>query len=509
MRNMSVIHQVRYFIQTRSFFSVIICLLAILTSAQSNAATIVEGGDEAMGCTLTLQGVIEAGDAEKLKEVIHNTAGFPVDYERFMGMENVPKPGILCLESVGGSLDEALKIATFMSSDEMYVPTAIARNKNCHSACSIIFMAGSIGTRAGRVPDRTMDATSSLGFHSPSLEISAGNYSETAVSKAFSLSKKSIARLFELTELIQFPNSLMKVWLDTPSNELFVVKTIGEVAAWNISLVGFRLPPKLRKDHFYQFCENTRLHREPFMGFEGLSFATEIGNENTIQYDIADLISATSENTSDPDWDSIASDQEFQVTLTDGVVDFNIREDTSFGDQECSGDYHIADKSGVYSVTPSRWNIEYSVDPALFYHPETEFLYLSDSISKEPMDAEISVGGGATEVLDGRCFVFRDTNSLAEAVTLQVKEACQIEISISNMADNDKDLNLRFKSPSGRIAHSISLKDEVLKFDEMESIGLPFLDYPDGFEPGSLTGEACVAENNGSMVFCFGVNSEE
>jgi Clp protease len=112
--------------------------------------------DDEIICNISLEGRIDQGDLEKLK----STIGAADDPWIKIGTMR------LCLNSPGGSFDEALKIFEFMIDGN--ISTALLPNSICISACAVIFMAGRPGTRWGL--SRFMHPSSTLAFHAPYLQ---------------------------------------------------------------------------------------------------------------------------------------------------------------------------------------------------------------------------------------------------------------------------------------------------------------------------------------------------
>ena len=93
--------------------------------------------------TILLTGIIESGDANKYLTLQKNGArSSPTDPY----VSNGPF-GALELDSPGGSVDEAIKIAKIVSA--LYVNVAVLPNKVCGSSCFLIFLAGSSRSASG------------------------------------------------------------------------------------------------------------------------------------------------------------------------------------------------------------------------------------------------------------------------------------------------------------------------------------------------------------------------
>jgi len=126
-------------------------------------------------CQLKLEGPIQAGDSEKLSAALDGLSS--------EGSEsgNVS----LCLNSLGGNYDEALKLITLVLK-RTNVATIIDRGAQCYSACAFLFLAGNAQrSEDGELaPDRTLDVRATLGFHAPYLKTGTGTDVAEATSAA-------------------------------------------------------------------------------------------------------------------------------------------------------------------------------------------------------------------------------------------------------------------------------------------------------------------------------------
>ena len=115
-------------------------------------------------CDIELNGQILPGDFEQLREAFAGVIGTRWPAE--IGSEPPYRP--LCLNSPGGSLGEAIRVAQFVH--ENSITTVLPPGSICQSACSWIFMLGNAeGGEAGR-PSRRMHYTARLSIHAPSIK---------------------------------------------------------------------------------------------------------------------------------------------------------------------------------------------------------------------------------------------------------------------------------------------------------------------------------------------------
>lgn len=221
-----------------------------------------------MQCTHSLRGPVAAGDAAALQTALETWDG---------GGGDRYQPFRLCLDSPGGALLEALKIAD-MGRD---FGTAVGPGASCLSACGIIFMAGQryLEGGAGQVPDRFLHASGDLGFHAPSLTVDAGSYNEAAVKKAYNVAVQGISRLIVSTDQLQMSLHNLSRMLATPPDAFYRIDTPAKAADWSITVVGVPEPDRFTPLHMTNACMNAT-GRSPF---EGNAWATVSENSGYVE----------------------------------------------------------------------------------------------------------------------------------------------------------------------------------------------------------------------------------
>ena len=207
---------------TRTLIFTFLLMLAITTTATSAQFSI--ESNRTMGCAVSLTGMIQKGDAARFADFVEHAK---------QELENAS--GRICLNSPGGSLSEAIKIARLIYSDW---GTAVGANHVCESACSIIFMAGSSAPADDRgvIADRVLHPLGKLGFHAPSLVIGEGNYSSTTVSNAYNVALRGMGQLYDISGFIKFPPSLIGEMIATPPQKMMYIKTVGQASRWHIGV---------------------------------------------------------------------------------------------------------------------------------------------------------------------------------------------------------------------------------------------------------------------------------
>ena len=224
-----------------------------------------------MGCTVAMRGALAPGDSEKLRKVLINEpAQDPVKMAYYQEMVER-----LCLDSSGGSLEEAIAIIEMMvsrSAGIVYssILTAVPQGAVCESACALIFMAGneyywSDGVTVHRGfggLTRLLHPNAKLGFHQRSIIVPDRNFTKDDAEKIFSLGIKSAELLVSLqSQHPSFMNMrLMWEMYTTPSEEMFYIDTVGQSIENGIGIFPFEIPSDLELfDLYANSCTNAEI----------------------------------------------------------------------------------------------------------------------------------------------------------------------------------------------------------------------------------------------------------
>lgn len=191
---------------------------------------------------LTLSGEIKTGDAKKLLAMLLDPKS-----PYFSGV---------IVNSPGGSVDEAIKIAKLVKS--LYTPVSVDPNGYCASACFFIFLAGSgrsaspaelMGTAERRVQDESLrkhglpPTPGSVGLHRPFLTRIDGLNNKQSDGMRF------VASYLE-GELL--PRRLIDLMMSKPSNDIYWLK--------DDDLAGLGDYPPEQEEYFIQKCGYDRNH---------------------------------------------------------------------------------------------------------------------------------------------------------------------------------------------------------------------------------------------------------
>jgi hypothetical protein len=164
----------------------------------------------------------------------------------------------LCLNSLGGNYDEALKMIMVVLK-RTNIATIVDRGAECYSACAFLFLSGNAqASEDGELaPDRTMDVGATLGFHAPYLNaVDGGTDVAAATIENFRRGVTAIAKLLEIDARNLFPRGLLAKALQVGPNELLYIDTVEKVGVWSIKLKGYKPPRALTSRMLDQACRN-------------------------------------------------------------------------------------------------------------------------------------------------------------------------------------------------------------------------------------------------------------
>ena len=208
----------------------------LLASSAAQAAEVSKTPNEEMRCYLSVEGPIAAGDAEKIRTAM---AEFPSDHPEDTGLfypNSMNSWRKVCFDSPGGSFSEGVEIAQYLLAEQ--IGSAVPRDAECISACAVAFMGGTNDTKGdgGSVPFRQLHPLGKLGFHAPFIEVPERDYSGAIVQQAFEGALANIGFLLSRGDEMKFPRSLVLRMLQTPSDKMHYVETVGEASRWGIGI---------------------------------------------------------------------------------------------------------------------------------------------------------------------------------------------------------------------------------------------------------------------------------
>lgn len=210
-------------------------------------------------CEVELTGPIDQGDAERFKAFIQNyLKNHPhTDYEYGEFGDFT-----LCLEGPGGNYADGMSIARFVFDNG--IKTRVLPRKSCYSACALIFMAGRSSGSEFDHPHRTMDITSTIGFHAPYLALDGTRtFSAAEVNFTAALQNAIIGNFISMVAQQTFESykpiismTLLQQILLMGPDEFEIVDTLEEIALWGINLEGVAGSFAVSERDMLQLCEN-------------------------------------------------------------------------------------------------------------------------------------------------------------------------------------------------------------------------------------------------------------
>lgn len=211
----------------RKFFVLLGLVASTIAVATLGNSAEIDRVDDGV-CTISLTGGIVPGDAQALWDTDPKNAD------------------VLCLNSLGGSFSEAIKIADRL--DGGVLATRLEAGSECMSACALIFVAASWFENI-HVPRRSMHQEARLGFHAPFVIPPKGQYTEQSISDAFKVGTNAVALMMRLGTIEGrfgyegvFPNDIMIEILGKGPSEFYEVDRPERAVALGIEVYGMRAP---------------------------------------------------------------------------------------------------------------------------------------------------------------------------------------------------------------------------------------------------------------------------
>ena len=148
----------------------------------------------------------------------------------------------LCLDSPGGSLNEAVKLQRYLIEKNVF--TYVDEASECLSACALVFLGGSarFGNGIGvHIFSRRMHPKSTLGFHAPEIQIPEGTFSQRQVKSAFSAGTEALLSFNLMTSrkirgFKVMENSLLWATLLTQSGDMLYIDNVFKAYSSSIQL---------------------------------------------------------------------------------------------------------------------------------------------------------------------------------------------------------------------------------------------------------------------------------
>lgn len=227
-------------------------------------------------CLAVMSGVIEEGDYKKLLQMIYgepalaqredwdgkSPPGFHVSYTS----DGSELGQALCLDSRGGSLPEALKMAHLLLDHDVGLATKIMPGNRCESACAVLFMAGSLFLETEFITtnlQREIRPGGKLGVHAPSLTLpEGGSYTGAQVSKSFNIALAAARETFDFAfetdsegQRIIAPYVFAR-FLETPPEDMYYLDTVGDALLGGFTVTGYDAKVDVNAQLVRTICDN-------------------------------------------------------------------------------------------------------------------------------------------------------------------------------------------------------------------------------------------------------------
>lgn len=213
-------------------------------------------------CDLILEGEIEFGDSFDFAELFdYNELGaFSFNFRDTLNNK------VMCLNSSGGDMDEALRIAEFVTKIGVGLETRVIDGDTCTGACAILFLSGARtqnGENYSRLKMRAIVPTAKLGVHaSDFIRLRDDNWIKPTDEEAYSSAIGESARIFSFSQHRDtagdaFMNPyLVRRMLETPPNEPYYIDTVGDALLADLAVIGIDIQARLNEDLIETICDN-------------------------------------------------------------------------------------------------------------------------------------------------------------------------------------------------------------------------------------------------------------
>jgi hypothetical protein len=217
----------------------LVSLLAVspAVGAEIKEVAPVKAGEEQIQ-KITLTGRIEAGDADKLENLISEN-----DYT------------IVSLNGDGGDYQEALAVAKVFS--DSIAMTIVEDGASCLSACAIAFLGGSGDTddSGDYAAARSIAPTARLGFNAPTLDVSDTTLTKQTVESAYAHVLKFISDFVLASNNLHVAPEVIAEIISPRGSETYFVKDAHDLAHLGIEIQKVAPPSALTPSMARNLCQ--------------------------------------------------------------------------------------------------------------------------------------------------------------------------------------------------------------------------------------------------------------
>ncbi len=229
----------------RDLFRAVVAIAALSALPDMGEAAQISEGRPGR-CDIRISGIVNSGDDAAVEQLV---AELKTDRQI-----------VLCLDSPGGSLSAALKIAQLVH--DIGAATYLDRGANCESACSIIFFMGTRDVGGTAVIDRRIAAGGRVGIHAPAINLDRDqSFTGSDVMRAFDVALEAAGSITTLGQEADgrsgdnwIPVEVVNHLLTTPYDKMFHVTQIGQAQDWNIEIADLRWPDDLSNAYLWNTC---------------------------------------------------------------------------------------------------------------------------------------------------------------------------------------------------------------------------------------------------------------
>lgn len=256
-------------------FFAISSIVSLLAAGELRAATIVSVApstpaplfsriDAAENPRLRLTGMIEAGDAEKLRDILTRLQATAPS------KTSLPLATIE-LSSLGGSLSEGVKIGELLKSFKV---VAVVRKQDlCLSACALALLGGNTVRAAAAYPsDCNVEVGGKVAFHNFFLdraELRGLTHDDPVASRlqGFADARGGAAMLIKYAADMGLPPSFVANLMARPVEEFQYIETIGEFLELKLCPIGLERPSLPMSHQAANVCNNSLATPVPLSSF--------------------------------------------------------------------------------------------------------------------------------------------------------------------------------------------------------------------------------------------------
>lgn len=212
---------------------------------------------------LRLTGMIETGDADKLREILTK---LPVSAA---GIAEGPLVTIE-LSSLGGSLTEAFELGTLFRKFKL---VAVVRKKDiCLSACALAFLGGNAYRLPAIYPaDCNLEIGGKVGFHNFSLnrnglrEVTANDPVASRL-QGFADARGGAAQLVKYAGEMGLPPTFVSALIGRPVEDFQFIETAGQFVSLHVCPIGLNRPSIALEAQAINICGNSMVGSDSSTG---------------------------------------------------------------------------------------------------------------------------------------------------------------------------------------------------------------------------------------------------